>query len=61
MSALCALLAPLVYAFAVETSGARIAMLVMSAIVFGTSAFKYSTGYYGHVQAGLFFFGAVLL
>src|SRR5262249_22930159 len=30
-------------------------------IVFATPIFKYSTGYYGHVQAGLLYFGAFTL
>lgn len=57
VSVFCALLAPLVYAFAARVSDAG-AMLVTSSIVFGTGVFKYSTGYYGHVQAGLLLFGA---
>jgi hypothetical protein len=61
VSAICALLAPLIYAFAWRAADSRIAILATSAIVFGTGIFKYSTGYYGHVQAGLFFFAAVMI
>jgi hypothetical protein len=58
VSIICALIAPLMYAFVVRISGAEAATLVTCAIVFGTGVFKYSTGYYGHVQAGLFYLGA---
>jgi hypothetical protein len=61
VSLLCALLAPLIYAFVTSIAGGRTALLVTSAIVFGTPVYKYSTGYYGHVQAGLFFFAAFLI
>jgi hypothetical protein len=61
VSLLCALLAPLIYAFVTSISGGRMALVVTSAIVFGTPVYKYSTGYYGHVPAGLFFFAAFLI
>jgi len=61
VSLVCALLAPLVFAFVSSLAGTRRAAWVMCAIVFGTPIFKYSTGYYGHVQAGLLYFGAFTL
>jgi len=61
VSLVCALVAPLVFAFVTSLAGARRAAWVMGAIVFGTPIFKYSTGYYGHVQAGLLYFTAFTL
>jgi hypothetical protein len=61
VSLVCALLAPLIYAFVTSISGGRMALLVTSAIVFGTPVYRYSTGFYGHVQAGLFFLAAFLI
>jgi hypothetical protein len=57
----CALLAPLVYGLAVRAGGSQVALLVTCAIVFGTSIFKYSTGFYGHVQAGLLLLASLLV
>jgi hypothetical protein len=61
VSLVCALVAPLVFAFVTSLAGPRTAAWVMAAIVFGTPIFKYSTGYYGHVQAGLLYFAAFAL
>ena len=61
VSVICAALAPLIYGFVTAVAGGRIALLVTTAIVFGTPVFRYSTGYYGHVQAGLFFLAASLI
>jgi hypothetical protein len=61
VSLVCAFLAPVLYAFVTGIAGSRTAALVAAAIVFGTPVFKYSTGFYGHVQAGLFFFLAFLI
>ena len=61
VSLLCAMLAPVIYAFVTGLAGGRMALLVTVSLVFGTAIFKYSTGYYGHVQAGLFLFSAFLI
>jgi len=61
MSIVCALLAPMVYGFVTGVAGSRQALLVTSAIVFGTSVFKYSTGFYGHVPAALCLLGSGLI
>jgi hypothetical protein len=61
VSVLCAFLAPLIYWFVATVADGRRAALVMVAIVFGTPLLKYSTAYYGHVQAGLFLFVAFLV
>ena len=61
ISLVCALLAPVVYGFVTGVAGGRQALLVTSAIVFGTSAFKYSTGFYGHVPAALCLLGSMLI
>jgi hypothetical protein len=61
VSLLCAFLAPLVYRFVATVADGGMAALVTMALVFGTPLFKYSTAYYGHVQAGLFLFGAFLI
>jgi hypothetical protein len=58
VSVVCALLAPLVYAFVVSVAGGRSAIFVTVAVVFGTAIYRYSTAYYGHVQAGVLLFGA---
>jgi len=61
VSVLCAFLAPLIYWFVATVADGRRAALVTVAIVFGTPLLKYSTAYYGHVQAGLFLFVAFLV
>jgi len=61
VSLLCACLAPLIYYFVVTAADARTALFVTVALIFGTPLFKYSTVYYGHVQAGLFLFAAFLI
>jgi hypothetical protein len=61
VSLVCALVAPVVFAFVTTLAGPRTAALVTAVIVFGTPIFKYSTGYYGHVQAGLLYFAAFAL
>lgn len=61
VSLLCACLAPLIYAFVTTVADGRTAFLVTTAIVFATPVLKYSTAYYGHVQAGLFLFAAFLI
>ena len=61
VSILCALLAPLTYAFVTSIAGGRMALLVTSAVILGPPIFKYSTGFYGHVLAGLFFLAAFLI
>jgi hypothetical protein len=60
-SLVCALLAPMVYWFVTGVAGSRQALLVTSAVVFGTSTFKYSTGFYGHVPAALCLLGGALI
>jgi len=57
----CALMAPLVFAFVTGRSGPRTAAWVTAAIVFGTPVFRYSTGLYGHVLAGLLCMGAFVI
>jgi hypothetical protein len=61
VSLVTALLAPLVFRFVTTVADPRTAAWVTAAIVFGTPIFKYSTGYYGHVQAGLLYFAAFLV
>jgi hypothetical protein len=61
VSLVCALLAPMVYGFVTGVAGSRQALLVTAAIVFGTSVFKYSTGFYGHVTAGVCLLGSALI
>jgi hypothetical protein len=61
VSVVCAFLAPLIYYFVVTVADARTALLVTVGMVFGTPLFRYSTAYYGHVQAGLFLLGAFLI
>ena len=61
VSLVCALLAPVVYAFVRPIAGSRHALLVTCAVVFGTSVFKYSTGFYGHVPAALCLLGSALI
>ena len=61
VSVICAALAPIIYGFVTAVAGSRTALLVTFAIVFGTPVFRYSTGYYGHVQAGLYFLAASLI
>lgn len=61
VSVLCAWLAPLIYYFVVTVADARTALFVTLAMIFGTPLFRYSTVYYGHVQAGLFLFAAFLI
>jgi hypothetical protein len=61
VSVICAALAPVIYGFVTSVAGGRMALLVTSAIMFGTPVFRYSTGFYGHVQAGLYFLAAFLI
>jgi len=61
MSLPCALLAPLIYGFVASLANGRLALLVTSAIIFGTPVFRYSTGFYGHVLAGLLLFATFLI
>jgi len=61
VSLVAALLAPMVYGFVTGVAGSRQGLLVTSAIVFGTSIFKYSTGFYGHVPAAVCLLAGVLI
>jgi len=62
VSLICAFLAPLIYSFARKISqSAGFALLITTAICFGTPFYKYATLYYGHSLAGLFLFVAFFL
>src|SRR5262249_30612361 len=61
VSLVCALMAPLVFAFVTSVAGPRTAAWGTAAILFRTPIFKYSTRYYGHVQAALLYFAAFTL
>jgi hypothetical protein len=61
ISAVSALLAPLIYAFVSGLAGGRQGFFTTIALMFGTALFKYSTGFYGHVLAGLLLFASFLI